>query len=261
MRSPPRPRVRRADGMRHIGILAHSADGAALCFLEMVRESSRRLGPHRHPEITLSILPMEETLDAYERNDLAMVRAHLARTVRRLADAGCDFFVCPDNTAHLALELPGEPLPLPGLHIAEIVARRAESCGYRQVGLLGTKWTMEGTVYPAAFGRHDIEQRVPTPEDRTLVDRVIFAELTQGRLEDSSRAAFVRIIAGLRAIGCDAVALSCTEIPLLITPEVSPLPTLDSTRLLAWEAVAAALDDLIPDWRGGTVAGGARAQT
>jgi aspartate racemase len=190
-----------------------------------------------------------------------MVRAHLARTVRRLADAGCDFFVCPDNTAHLALELPGEPLPLPGLHIAEIVARRAESCGYRQVGLLGTKWTMEGTVYPAAFGRHDIEQRVPTPEDRTLVDRVIFAELTQGRLEDGSRAAFVRIIAGLRAIGCDAVALSCTEIPLLITPEVSPLPTLDSTRLLAREAVAAALDDLIPDWRGGTVAGGARART
>jgi aspartate racemase len=119
---------------------------------------------------------------------------------------------------------------------------------------------MEGTVYPAAFGRHDIEQRVPTPEDRTLVDRVIFAELTQGRLEDRSRAAFVRIIAGMRAIGCDAVALSCTEIPLLITPEVSPLPTLDSTRLLAWEAVAAALDDLVPEWRGGTVAGGARAR-
>ena len=189
------------------------------------------------------------------------MRSHLARTVRRLADAGCDFFVCPDNTAHLALELPGERLPLPGLHIAEIVARRAASCGYRQVGLLGTRWTMEGTVYPAAFGRHDIEQRVPTPEDRTLVDRVIFAELTQGRLEDRSRADFVRIIAGLRAVGCDAVALSCTEIPLLITPEVSPLPTLDSTRLLAWEAVAVALDGSLPDWRGGTVGGAARART
>ena len=111
--------------MRHIGILAHSADGAALCFLEMVRESARRLGPHRHPEITLSILPMEAALEAYERNDLAAVRSYLARTARRLADAGCDFFVCPDNTAHLALELPGEPLPLPGLHIAEIVARHA----------------------------------------------------------------------------------------------------------------------------------------
>ena len=103
--------------LRHIGILAHSADGAALCFLEMVRESARRLCPHRHPEITLSILPMEGTLDAYERGDLRAVRSYLAQTAERLAEAGCDFFVCPDNTAHLALELPGEPLPLPGLQV------------------------------------------------------------------------------------------------------------------------------------------------
>jgi aspartate racemase len=246
--------------MRHIGILAHSADGAALCFLEMVREASRRLGPHRHPEITLSIRPMEAMLAAYDRSDLKAVRAYLGQTARRLADAGADFFVCPDNTAHLGLELPGEPLPLPGLHIAEIVAQRAASSGYRQVGLLGTKWTMEGTVYPAAFGRYDISQRIPTPEDRALVDRVIFSELTQGRLEDRSRAQFVRIIAGLRAVGCDAVALSCTEIPLLITPEVSPLPTLDSTRLLAREAVAVALEDRVPDWRGGAI-GRAHART
>jgi aspartate racemase len=246
--------------MRHIGILAHSADGAALCFLEMVREASRRLGPHRHPEITLSIRPMEEMLEAYDRNDLKAVRAYLAQTAQRLTDAGADFFVCPDNTAHLALELPGEPLPLPGLHIAEIVAQRAASSGYRQVGVLGTKWTMEGTVYPAAFARYDIGQRTPAPEDRALVDRVIFGELTQGRLEDRSRVQFVRIIAGLRAVGCDAVALSCTEIPLLITPEVSPLPTLDSTRLLAREAVAMALEDRVPDWRGGTI-GRAHART
>src|SRR4029453_698780 len=111
--------------MRHIGILAHSADGAALCFLEMIRESARKLGAHRHPEITLSILPMEPVVAAYEAGDFATVHAHLARTARRLADAGCDFFVCPDNTAHLALDRPDEPLPLPGLHIAEIVAQRA----------------------------------------------------------------------------------------------------------------------------------------
>lgn len=229
--------------MRHIGILAHSADGAALCFLEMVRESARRLGPHRHPEITLSILPMEETLEAYERNDLAVVRAHLARTVRRLADAGCDFFVCPDNTAHLALELPGERLPLPGLHIAEIVARRAASCGYRQVGLLGTRWTMEGTVYPAAFGRHDIEQRVPTPEDRTLVDRVIFAELTQGRVESASRDAYAAVVADLAAQGAEAVILGCTEIGLLLTEADSPLPLIDSMQAHALAAVDFALAD------------------
>lgn len=228
--------------MRHIGVLAHSADGAALCFLEMVREASRRLGPHRHPEITLSILPLGPSLEWYKRNDLSAVRAYLAGTVRRLADAGCDFFVCPDNTAHLALELPGEPLPLPGLHIAEVVAERAKADGYACVGLLGTTWTMEGPVYPAAFARRGIAQRTPAPPDRALLDRVIFDELTQGRLVDTSRAELIRIIHGLKQAGSDAVALSCTELPLLITPEVSPLPTLDSTRLLAWEAVAAAVD-------------------
>lgn len=243
-----------ADGMRHIGILAHSADGAALCFLEMVREASRRLGPHRHPEITLSILPMGAVLESYERNDLATVRAYLVKTARRLAESGCDFFVCPDNTAHLALELPGEPLPLPGLHIAEIVAERAKAEGYACVGLLGTKWTMEGPVYPAALTRSGIALRTPAPSDRMLVDRVIFGELTQGRLVDASRAGLVRIIDELKEAGCDAVALSCTEIPLLITPDVSPLPTLDSTRLLAWAAVAAALGERAAEWRGGAVA-------
>jgi aspartate racemase len=245
---------RTLEPMRHIGILAHSADGAALCFLEMVRDAGRRLGAHQHPEITLSILPMGPTLAAYQRNDLAAVRDYLARSAERLAAAGCDFFVCPDNTAHIALELPGEPFPLPGLHIAEIVAEQARTDGRRCVALLGTKWTMEGPVYPAAFARHGLTQRTPGRADRTLVDKVIFGELTQGRLEDASRAEYVRIIEGLKREGCDAVALSCTEIPLLITPDVSPLPTLDSTRLLARAAVAAALGGATPAWRGGALA-------
>lgn len=238
--------------MLHIGILAHSADGAALCFLEAVRESARRLGEHEHPEITLSILPMAPTLPAYDAGDVAAVRRHLARTAQRLAGAGCDFFVCPDNTAHIAFEAPGEPLPLPGLHIAEIVAQQAKADGRRCVGLVGTKWTMDGPVYPAAFARAGLDMRTPAPADCKIVDDIVFAELTQGVLTDASRAEYVRIIGALKRDGCDAVALSCTEIPLLITPEVSPLPTLDSTRLLAHAAVAVALGVApAPAWRGG----------
>ncbi len=240
--------------MRHIGILAQSADGAALAFLEMVRESARRLGAHDHPEITLSILPMAATLAAYARNDLAAVRVHLAATCTRLADAGCDFFVCPDNTAHLALETAGPPLALAGLHIADIVAGRAQADGRRRIALLGTRWTMTGPVYPAAFARAGLEMRTPPEIDRALVDRVIFDELCQGRILDGSRAELVRIIADLAREGCDAVALSCTEIPLLVTPEVSPVPTLDSTRLLARAAVSVACGEApLPGWRGGPV--------
>lgn len=241
--------------MLHIGILGHSADGAALCFLEMVREASRRLGAHDHPEITLSILPMGAVLDHYRDDSLAAVKTYLAQSVTRLRDAGCDFFVCPDNTAHIALESPGEPLPLPGLHIASIVAERASSDGRTCIGLLGTRWTMEGPVYPVAFSRVGLDMRTPPPEDRALVDDVIFAELCQGVLTDSSRAEYVRVIDALKDQGCDAVALCCTEIPLLITPHVSPLPTLDSTRLLAGAAVAAAIDGRVPAWRGGLMAG------
>jgi aspartate racemase len=239
--------------MLHIGVLAHSADGAALCFLEVVREAARQLGAHQHPEITLSILPMKHTFELYERGDLAAVRSHLTRTAQRLADAGCDFFVCPDNTAHMALELPGTAMPLPGLHIAEIVAQRATADGRTCVGLLGTRWTMEGPVYPAAFERHQLAMRTPSAEDRLLVDSVIFSELCQGLLTQTARAEYVRVIEELKREGCDAVALSCTEIPLLITPEVSPLPTLDSTRLLARAAVNAALAQRAPAWRGGPV--------
>ena len=241
-------------GVLHIGILAHSADGSALCYLEVVRESARLLGAHRHPEITLSILPMAPAMEAYARQDLAAVRAHLADTARRLADAGCDFFVCPDNTAHLALETAGPPLPLPGLHIAALVAERARRDGRRRIGLLGTRWTMEGPVYPAAFARAGLELRVPPPAERAFVDAVIFDELCQGVIAEASRTRYVRIIRDLEREGCDAVALSCTEIPLLVTPEVSPLPTLDSTRLLAQAAVAIALEqDPPPTWRGGPV--------
>ena len=238
--------------MKHVGILAHSADGAALCFLEMVRDSARRLGEHQHPEITLSVLPMAPVLQAYDTNDLGAVRAHLARTVSRLASAGCDFFACPDNTAHIALEADGPPLALPGLHIAEIVAQRAKADGRRCVGLLGTRWTMSGPVYPSAFARAGLVLRTPPAETFGIVNDVIFQELCQGVIRDESRATYVRIIQDLKGDGCDAVALSCTEIPLLVTPDVSPLPTLDSTRLLAQAAVAVACGEARPPvWRGG----------
>jgi aspartate racemase len=195
---------------------------------------------------------MKPTLAAYEAGDLASVREHLAATAHRLANAGCAFFVCPDNTAHIVLETPGEPLPLPGLHIAEIVARQARSEGRTRIGLLGTKWTMTGPVYPEAFDRAGLDMRTPPATDQKLVDDVIFGELTQGVLRDASRREYLRIIEGLKRDGCDAVALSCTEIPLLVTPDVSPLPTLDSTRLLAHAAVDVALGQApLPDWRGG----------
>jgi aspartate racemase len=240
--------------MKHIGILAHSAEGAALCFLEAAHAGEARLGAHNHPEITLDIIAMGAAMDLWERNDFEGVREILARSCERLARAGADFFVCPDNTAHLALELDGAPLPLPGLHIAEVVAETAKARGSRCIGLLGTKWTMDGTTYANAFARAGLDYHVPPPDQRADMNAIIFDELVRGVFLDSSRARVAAMIDGLKREGCDAVALSCTEIPLLITENVSPLSILDSTRLLARAAVDVALGDrAMPVWRGGAL--------
>jgi aspartate racemase len=174
--------------MLHIGILAHSGDGSALCYLEAIRESARRLGPHEHPEITMSILPMGESLKAWDVMDLDAINAHLMRTAQRLKAAGCDFFICPDNTAHIALDAAREPYPLPGLHIAEIVAGRAKAEGRKRIALLGTRYTMEGPAYPAAFARNGLEMRTPAPADRAVLNQLIFEELTQGVISATARA-------------------------------------------------------------------------
>lgn len=246
--------------MKHIGILAHSAEGATLCYRETWLEGVRRLGAHMHPEITMTGVGMAGLLDAWERNDLATLRAFFMRDAEKLAAAGADFFVCPDNTAHIALEYHGDPFPISCLHIGEVVAEEALRDGRRKVAILGTKWTMTGPVYPGAFGRRDIGWAVPDDAERKTIDDIIFGELCLGVFTEESRAAYVRIIEKLAAQGCDAVALVCTEIPLLITEEVSPLPILDSTRLLARAAVAVALGDRpMPEWRGGPVAGGSSA--
>lgn len=241
--------------VKHIGILTHSFEGAALCYRTACLEGVKRLGEHMHPEITLTGVGMALLLDAWEANDLATIRSAFMSDARKLAATGADFFLCPDNTAHIALESEGEPFPIPCLHIAEVVAAEAKRNGYSKVGILGTKWTMTGPVYPAALGRRGIGCTAPGESDRKVIDDIIFGELCLGSFRDESRDAYVRIITKLKDEGCDAVALVCTEIPLLVTPDVSPLPTLDSTRLLAKAAVDAATGDApMPSWRGGPVA-------
>lgn len=237
--------------MKHIGILAHSAEGSALCYLTACHEGARALGEHMHPNITMDIVAMGETLPEYERDDFPPIKKVLGQSAARLAGAGCDFFVCPDNTAHLALEAEGDPLPLPGLHIAGVVADNAKAQGFTKIGILGTKWTMNGPIYRNAFRAKGMDFVVPNEDDIALINTAIFGELCQGVFKDRTVAEFLHIIEGLKAAGCDAVVLGCTEIPLIVTPENSPLPTLDSTRLLAREAVAVALGNKpMPTWRG-----------
>lgn len=227
--------------MKHIGIVACSAEGAALCYQAICRQALTVVGKNAHPRITLDSIPLADWMPAFDAGDYRGVARFMLDSARLLARAGCHFAICPDNSAHRAWEFVQEDTPLPWLHIAREVGAEARRRGFRRVGVLGTRFTMTGPVYREALGPLGIETLVPEGADFETVDRVIFGELVDGVFTDASRRAYNEVIARLGARGCDAVALACTEIPLLVRPEESPLPTLDSTRLLAAAALREAL--------------------
>ena len=215
----------------HIGIIAGSVEGAALCYRTIVLESEQYLGEYDHPRITLDNLPLAEYSRALGSDDLQSVAALLQRSLAALSLAGADFAICPDNTFHVALpSLEAQAIPLIG--IIDVVADEARERGYRRVGVLGTRITMESTLYSHALGRLGIEAVTPDAQERAVVDGLLQQELVKGRFTNEAREVFQAVIGSLAARGCDAVALACTEIPLLISPTDSALPTLDSRALL-----------------------------
>jgi len=241
--------------MKTVGIVAHSAEGGALCFLTACREGAARLGPHMHPTIVVSAVPMGLSMEGWETGDHRTVAKHLFRGVQQVADAGADFYVCPDNTAHIVLEQIAGELPIPGLHIADVVCREIAAHGWNRVGLLGTQWTMTGPVYAEALATRGFERLIPGESTRETLHAAIFDELCRGIFRPETTGLFLRATEGLRARGADCVILGCTEIPLIVTPENAPLPVLDSTRLLARHAVLAALDDRPVGARSGWLVG------
>jgi aspartate racemase len=226
---------------KHIGIVACSAEGAALCFREISSYSRRFLGEHMHPQVTLSCIAMGAWMPAFNRGDCESVGGFMLRETEIVAAAGAQLAICPDNSAHLAFEYVAARSPIPWLHIAEEVAKAAARAGHRHAALLGTRFTMNGPVYPEAFRRHGIGISAPHTADQKIVDDIIFTELVNGIFSEASRLRYNEVIGRMRLSGCDSVILGCTEIPLLVRPDDCPLPTLDSTRLLARAAVDAAL--------------------
>jgi len=230
-------------GMKRLGIVAHSAEGASLCFLTACREGQKAMGPHMHPEIVVSAIPMGLSMPGWEADNHQLVAQFLRRGVEQVAAAGADFFICPDNTAHIVLEQIANTLPIPGLHIADVVVREMAQGGWKAAGVLGTKWTMMGTVYADVLRRRGFDHLVPDERTRSSIDRAIFEELCRGVFKPATTDLFVRAIEELGSRGADCVILGCTEIPLIVSDSNSSLPVLDSTRLLARYAVMEAVDD------------------
>jgi len=226
---------------RHIGIVGCSAEGASLCYRTICTEGPALLGRHAHPQVSMHTHSLADYVGCLERGDLQGVAELMLSSAGKLANAGADFLVCPDNTIHQAMPLVLPRSPLPWLHIAEVVADAAVARGFRRVGVLGTRWLVDSEVYPSSLNPRGVKAVRPTPADRDETSRVIMDELVRGVFKPQGVQAFQQAIARLKQAGCDAVVLGCTEIPLIIGDANSSLPTLDSTRLLARAALHAAL--------------------
>jgi aspartate racemase len=183
------------------------------------------------------------SLSGWQRGDYTTVARFLSEGVKQVADAGADFYICPDNTAHIVLEQIADDLPIPGLHIADVVCSEITAQGWKQVGLLGTKWTMTGPVYSGALEKLKLKRLIPDEQMRERLNAAIFDELCQGIFNEQTTEMFIQAIDDLKSRGAECVILGCTEIPLIITSANSPLPALDSTRLLAKYAVREALNE------------------
>lgn len=226
---------------QHIGIVAGSAEGAALCYRTICLEAPAIMGEHNHPEITMNSMPMAEHMPHIRANDWEAVARLLAASARKVAQAGADFAICPDNTYHQAFKYLLPQSPIPWLHIAGAVAAEAHRSGYARLGILGTKYLTESSVYPEALEEFRIESEIPDEADREKINEIIFKELVNGVFPESSRLYFNEVAEKFKEGGCDAVVLGCTEIPLIVRPDDTPLPTLDSTRLLARAAIERAI--------------------
>jgi aspartate racemase len=226
----------------HVGIVACSAEGAALCYRTFSEEGAAFLGAHRHPDVSLHTHCLGDYMDAIGRDDWEGVAGLMLSSAEKLRAAGAELLICPDNTIHRAWPWVAPRAHLPWLHIVEVAGAEAQRRGFRRIGITGTRYTMESDLYPAVLTRLGLETRVPPAQTRTELNRIIFEELVKGDFRPESVNVFLRAIEALKAEGCDAVVLGCTEIPLIVNDANSPLPVLDSTRLLARAALRRAME-------------------
>src|ERR1051325_200660 len=226
---------------QHIGIVACSAEGAALCYRTICLEALSVMGEHNHPEITMNSMPMARHMEFIRADDWKGVAGLMLESAHRVASAGAAFAICPDNTCHQALPYLIPESPIPWLHIAETVAAEAGRQGFKRLAVLGTKYLMEGPVYREALSKYDIESETPDAPAREKINTIIFKELVNGLFPEESRLYFNEVMSELKSHGCDAAVLGCTEIPLIVRPDDAPLPTLDQRYLRARAALRRAM--------------------
>ena len=233
--------------MRVIGLLGGMSWESTVEYYRIINEEiRRRLGRQHSARILLYSVDFEEIELLQSAGEWTTAGKLLAGEAVRLEKGGADLLLLCTNTMHKVAPAIEAAVGIPLVHIADATAERVIAADSRCVGLLGTRFTMEEDFYVSRLAdRHGLQVFVPPPEDRAVVDRVIFDELCQGVISPKSRGEYVRIIQALAARGAEGVILGCTEIGLLIQPEHSPIPVYDTARIHAERGVELALTSSI----------------
>jgi aspartate racemase len=230
----------------HLGIVGVSPEGAALFFQQLTRWSARLRSPDDQPRFSLHAEPLSLYLDCIRRNDWHGVDRLLRRSAELLHRCGAQLCICPDNVVQHAIQMAEVGSPIPWLTMTDLVAEAVARDGRKRVGIIGTKLVANSSTYQTHLGLRGIRVTTPTPDDAETLEQIIFGELLYGQIRPESRIEVLRIISTLADHQCEGVILACSEAPLLVTRDNSPLPVYDAADILAEAAVRRSLPPQIP---------------
>jgi len=224
-----------------IGIVGITAEGASLCYRTIVAESARALPDGAHPPIAMYTGSFAALNERLSRRDWPGVGALISDSIERLVSSGAELIIMPANATHYAVDYFLPQCPVPFLSIVDVSADACVQGRYARVAVLGIGLTMTDGLYDHPLRSHGIEPMTPTPDEQAALNQIIYGEIIPARVTATTAPRIVEILAALRERGAEAAILACTELPLVISEENTPLPFIDTTRLLARTALANAL--------------------
>ncbi|MFK7759898.1 MAG: aspartate/glutamate racemase family protein [Phycisphaerales bacterium] len=226
---------------KHIGIVAVSPEGAASCYRQLFRHASVKLPADQHPVVSIYNIPLALYIQAVRSDNWRLVGQMLQESAHKLAEIGAEFCFTPDNAVQHAVQLADANSPIPWIKMTDAVADAIARDERTKVGVIGTKYVTSGSVYQTDLGIKGIKLVRPTDQDAETLDTIIFDELIYGAICDDSRAAVMGIVDRLAAEGCEGLILGCSEAPLMISAQTSPLPLYDASDIIAERAMEIAI--------------------
>jgi aspartate racemase len=229
--------------MKTIGMLGGMSWESTVSYYQLLNSGVKKAcGGLHSAKIAMVSVNFEEIEKMQRVGDWASAATSLSASAKSIEAAGADFLLICTNTMHKVAPEIEASITIPLLHIADTTAERLIRDGHKKIGLLGTAFTMEQEFYKARLSdKYSIEVLTPNLSDRQIVHDIIYKELCLGNIVDDSRAHYLRIIDDLKSQGAQAIVLGCTEIPLLVQQEHTPVPLYDTTAIHAAAAVALAI--------------------